>query len=138
MLEFFFDEKSNEKRHLFRIVYRRGMRCGLIRFFKFYFVIVACLRHAGLGLIAVCPTLRNFVACEGLIGYRVFDTGRVCVSTYLTHVLSNLSRCRVFDTYVACTSSCLGLAASCLCGCCVFDTQLIQAGFLGFRVFDVR
>ena len=33
-----------------------------------------CLRHAGLGLLVVCPTLRNFVACEGLIGCRVFDT----------------------------------------------------------------
>ena len=37
-------------------------------------MIVACLWHAGLGLIAVCPTLRDFVACEGLIGCRVFDT----------------------------------------------------------------
>ena len=50
------------------------IRCCVTHKFKFYVVIVACLWHAGLGLLVVCPTLRDFVACEGLIGCRVFDT----------------------------------------------------------------
>ncbi len=71
------------------------MRCGLIRIFKFYFVIVACLWHAGLRLIAVCPTLRNFVACEGLIGCRAFDT-----YVLLAHLRALDMHCRVFGTRV--------------------------------------
>lgn len=49
-------------------------------------MIVACLRHAGLGLVAVYPTLRDFVACEGLIGCRVFDTYVLLASPRALHL----------------------------------------------------
>ena len=104
-----------------------------------YIHLVAYLRHACFFHTLRHPTLRDFVACEGLIGCRVFDTGRVCASLYVSYTcaieLEKVSCLR--HVCVACTSSYLGLV-SCLCGYRVFDTQLIQAGFLGFRVFDVR
>ena len=43
----------------------------------------------------MCPTLRNFFACEGLIGCRVFDT-----YVLLAHPRALDMHCRVFDTYV--------------------------------------
>ena len=74
------------KGRLFHHVYRWKKRCGLIHFFWVLWFDSGVPPARRLSCIIVYPTLRNFVACEGLIGCCASGTQRMRVSPRTLHM----------------------------------------------------